>query len=1125
MLIWTDARNLVHRFSFAIALLFPFSVQEIVTAAAYSAHDGFNATSFTPIVPKDFSAALVLGVPRWFRGAEVPKSARQLGLRVTADELLLEADRLRGQWNAESWRTAIQKYSEALANLRAVKARHEETKTLRLIGELHSALNAPKLALPYFHQARAILRRFQPSRPEEGEIVNDLANAHLLLGENQKAMEYCRAGLKLSRSINYSRGEAQALELMGQVQYASGNLAQSLKLYEQALPIWRNLNDPTGQAQTLLDSGYTYSDLSESDNALKFYNEALPLWRATGNPRGEALTLTAMGHLYSKLGQKQQALNLYLQSIELLQPIEDQIALAFNHDGLGYVHSELGEQTEALEQYEQTLSIFRKVEYHYGEVGALGKIGGIYLLQGDYPKALEYLRLSLALGQTMGDPRMQSIPVALIGRVHEQLSNRRAALESYKRALTLNRMGKDRREEAYTLSSIGRVHETAGEIPQALDYYKRALSLNSATGDRFGESMTLHNIARVEHQLGKVDSARRHSEQSISIVETLRTQVASQELRSSYVASVHKYYELTVDIMMTLHKQDPGKGYDEIALETCERARARSLLETLAEAHADIRQGVNPPLLERERELQQQLNSKAKRQLQLLSDGHEEEEAEALGQEIRKLTSEHQTVEGQIRATSPRYAALTQPQPLTTKEIQQQVLDGKSLLLEYALGNERSYLWAVTRTEVLSYELPGRSEIETAARSVYDLLIANQPLPGETFEQRRVRVAKANERLPSQVAHLSRLLLAPVAPKLGTQRLLIIPDGALQYIPFQILTKPAGGSENSTDSEINAKAAEPRPLLADHEIVNEPSASALALLLTDKATRKPPSSSVAVLADPVFDIDDPRLRASASSTATVAPSPSRETELQRAFRDVVPSANGGRIPRLWASGDEADAIISAAPWGSGFKATGFEASRTTVMRSDLSEYAVVHFATHGFLNDEHPELSGVVLSLYDQNGQPQDGFLRLHDIYNMKLPVELVVLSACNTGLGKDVRGEGLIGLTRGFMYAGASSVVASLWKVDDEATAELMRYFYGFMLKDGLPPAAALRQAQLKMSQQKRWQSPYYWSGFIIHGQYTQNARPVNFNARWVALVGSLAAVLGTAAFFALRRRRRSVL
>jgi CHAT domain-containing protein len=158
------------------------------------------------------------------------------------------------------------------------------------------------------------------------------------------------------------------------------------------------------------------------------------------------------------------------------------------------------------------------------------------------------------------------------------------------------------------------------------------------------------------------------------------------------------------------------------------------------------------------------------------------------------------------------------------------------------------------------------------------------------------------------------------------------------------------------------------------------------------------------------------------------------------------------------------------------------------MSPEVGQYRIVHFATHGLLNNEHPELSGVVLSLVDQAGNPQDGFLRLHDIYNMKLPADLVVLSACNTGLGKDVRGEGLIGLTRGFMYAGASGVMSSLWKVDDEATAELMKIFYSAMLNDGLAPAAALRQAQLTLRKQKRWHSPYYWASFVLQGEYRES-------------------------------------
>jgi CHAT domain-containing protein len=402
------------------------------------------------------------------------------------------------------------------------------------------------------------------------------------------------------------------------------------------------------------------------------------------------------------------------------------------------------------------------------------------------------------------------------------------------------------------------------------------------------------------------------------------------------------------------------------------------------------------------------------------------------------------------------------------------------------------------------------------------LLTASQPKPGITLDQQQERVRLAEAQLPAATASFSKLLLGAVADKLGTKRLLIVADGPLQYIPFQALQLPV--NTDLSNSGPGVDAAEPKRLVRDHEIINEPSASILAMVLTESANRRSPSHNVAVLADPVFESDDPRIASGARSGSDSTTALGKETEFHQALRDVNLSGNG-HIPRLLASRAEANAIMAVTPWRSGFEATDFEASRATVTKTDLSDYRIVHFATHGLLNNEHPELSGIVLSLFDENGKPQDGFLRLNDIYNLKLPADLVVLSACNTGLGKDVKGEGLVGLTRGFMYAGASSVVASLWKVDDEATAELMRYFYSYMLKDGLSPAAALRKAQVTMSQQKRWQSPYYWSGFIIQGQYIQSERARGWSLTSLILLGLVPAVLLGAAFFALKRRRRTIL
>jgi CHAT domain-containing protein len=277
-------------------------------------------------------------------------------------------------------------------------------------------------------------------------------------------------------------------------------------------------------------------------------------------------------------------------------------------------------------------------------------------------------------------------------------------------------------------------------------------------------------------------------------------------------------------------------------------------------------------------------------------------------------------------------------------------------------------------------------------------------------------------------------------------------------------------------------------LITQHEVVSVPSASVLAGLRRETTGRKVADKTVAVLADPVFDKSDDRVAQSsrpARDPIAKVGDLHHESDARRAVREVDLSSGGGDIPRLPFSREEAEAIVAAAPAGKGMKAIGFRASRVTAIGAELAQYRIVHFATHALLNNEHPELSGIVLSLVDEQGRPQDGFLRLHEIYNLNLPVELVVLSACQSGLGKDVKGEGLVGLVRGFMYAGASRVVASRWKVNDWATAELMKQFYTRMLKDGMRPAAALRAAQVAMWKQKRWQAPYYWAGFVLHGEW----------------------------------------
>jgi CHAT domain-containing protein len=369
--------------------------------------------------------------------------------------------------------------------------------------------------------------------------------------------------------------------------------------------------------------------------------------------------------------------------------------------------------------------------------------------------------------------------------------------------------------------------------------------------------------------------------------------------------------------------------------------------------------------------------------------------------------------------------------------------------------------------------LPARSVIEKAALHAYELLVMRQSLnagkPAE-YEQRLQRIKKAEEQYWIEAVSLSRMLFSTVAEHLDKTRLVIVSDGALQYLPFTALPL--------LDQKTSAKQT---ALLIDkYEIVNLPSASTLADLRKGSAGRQPAPKLVAVVASPVFSFDDSRLTIAGGNKDQAG---DLTADLLRAWR-----SSGGEksIPPLPFSEKEGREIIKLAPPQSSLLAMGFDASRSLLESQRLGQYRFIHFATHGLLNSDHPELSGLILSLYSPKGERVDGFLRMHEIYNLKLQADLIVLSACQTGIGKEIKGEGLIGLTRGFMYAGASRVVASLWKVDDAATAALMQHYYRYLLQEKMSPAAALRQAQLKTMQQNlRWRSPFYWAAFVLQGEY----------------------------------------
>jgi tetratricopeptide (TPR) repeat protein len=983
---------------------------------------------------------------------------------------------------------ALEKYNEALPIRRAVGDRKGEATTLNNIGLLHWSLGEMQKALEKYNEALPI-RRAVGDRSGEGTTLNNIGVVYDSMGELQKALEKYNEALPIRRAVGDRRGEADTFNNIGIVYDSLGEMQKALENYNEALSIFRAVGERRGEATTLSNISLVYDLLGERQKALEKYNEALPILQAEGDRSGQASILHNIGAVYRALGEMQKALEKYNEALLLRRAVGDRSGEAITLNNIGLVYDSLGETQKALEKYNEALPIRRAVGDRSGEATTLNNIGLVYLSLGEPQKALEKLNEALLVKHAVGDRRGEANTLTNIGEVYRSLGETQKALEKHNEALLLMRAAGFRSGEAATLYNIGVAYDSLGETQKALEKHNEALLLSRAVDDRNREANVLLRIARLEQKRGNLNQARQTIENAIRIIESLRTNIPGQELRATYFASRHEFFESYIDVLMQMHEQNPAAAFDAIALGVSERARARSLLDLLREASADIRQGVDSSLLERELSLQQQLNARAAAQVSLLNRKHTPAQADAASNEIAAITAEYDELQVQIRARSPRYAALTQPQPLNLTEIQQQVLDPDTLLLEYSLGDNASYLFVVSQASITSHRLPKRAEIEAAARRVRGLLTAPQPQPGDTEAKYQARIKEAREGYWSQAAELSRMLLGHVAFQLGRKRLAIVADGALRYIPFAALPAPSPGNDEGRNS-----VAEQQPLFVEHEIVNLPSASTLATLRRETAGRKPAAKSLAVLADPVFSDDDTRVRRDVGKAEVKEKTSSADSDktdivslqMTRSGRETgVIGAEAG-FGRLLSTRREAAAISALVPERERMQALDFQASRTTALRPELGEYRIVHFATHGMLNNIHPDLSGIVLSLVDKEGQQQDGFLRLQDIYNLKLSAELVVLSACQTGLGKEIKGEGLIGLTRGFMYAGAPRVVASLWKVDDRATSELMKRFYQGMLgPEALRPAGALRQAQLSIWKQKQWREPYYWAAFVLQGEW----------------------------------------
>jgi CHAT domain-containing protein/tetratricopeptide (TPR) repeat protein len=1008
--------------------------------------------------------------------------------RLAAHTLWREGMRAFVVGSPESLRTSLAPYEQALAILAEIEDREGEAETLATLSAAHYVLSDAKRGTVAATRALEIWTGLERER-EIGVAMSDLGLLAYLAYDRTAARTYYDQALVKHRSTGDGLAEARTLTRIGWLHYGAAELPAVIENSQRARELFRAASDPVGESIAFNDLGRAYLDLGDVAQSLDAYQRALALRPPDRYPRGAANVLVRTGLVYLAVSEWQRALDDLQRALALARRARDtrtEISALVN---LGSAYITLGDAREGSRYLEPALTHARGISFRGAEAYALLWLGLGASLEGDQVRGRDYLQQAVDIQASIKDVRGQASALRQLaalqlamGGPHEALGSITKSIEVSPPANGLIFSG------ALTLANA---YAALGDADKAQAQYEEALRRFREIRARNMEALTLTRYGRSEGARGRYAEARGLLHQALVIHESLRGLIVDPDLRMSYGTLSIGPYEEYIDVLMAMERQTPGEGLAADAFHVHERARARGLLELLGTAGVDIHEGVDSTLVERERTLRWSLNRKAAIQTSLLTGAGDKRRLAGLEREIADLSRSWRETRTLIQRQSPAYASLTEPEPLTAVEVSK-LLDPHTVLLSFAPGARNSWLFAVTESGVESFDLGARAVIDDAARAVHRLLTARQPRRHESSAEREARLRREDAELSDRSRALSALVLGPIADRLADswrgRRLAIVASGALEYVPFAMLPLPT-----------RAPQARSRALIAAHEIVTLPSASTLALLRRESVDRPVASKLIAVIADPVFGADDPRVKRASAGDRVVAPAgavargaaneaaPDTRSIETRALESLSPDGTRAALARLPFSRAEALAVASQVPRPVLLQATDFDATLGLATSGRLNDYRIVHFATHGVINTTRPELSGLALSLVDEEGRTRDGFLRLNTIYNLRLSADLVVLSACQTALGKEVAGEGLVGLTRGFMYAGARRVIASLWQVSDVATAELMKKFYAGLLQRRLSASSALRHAQLEMSRDPRWSAPYYWAGFVLQGDWRQ--------------------------------------
>ena len=896
----------------------------------------------------------------------------------------------------------------------------------------------------------------------QSRLYSDLSVLAMENGQTDKSREFFEKALSLAAGSNDLSAQATAFFSAGEFYYFRNDTKNSFDSYKKSIDFWRAAQNSQGEAKTLLSLGYLYLKQSDYDLGLETFNSALLKYREAKDARGEALTLKAVGLASNIMDEKQKALENLHRAEKLFPEDVDFAEKASLYNSIGHVYEDYEEWQISLNYREKAFDLYKKENHLSGQLATLPSLGKLSYSTGDNSSAVKYFEEGEALAKQLKNDFFLAHIKNYTGDFYFLTGDYQKAKINYEESLRLFKPDVQQKFISRTLNNLGQIFIKQNQPDAARKNFIDSLALSRKVRDKFGEADTLYQLARLDLLEGKNTDALDQIKNSIDLTESLYTDVLNSKLKKTYFSSVYDRYNLYIGILTKMHRRFPAQGFDLQALQASEKARSRSMLETLRLTEADFTKDAAPEVVKREKEIRSLLNAKADSLTDLLSKNSDPAEVQRISNDINELENELEKIKADLKQNSPVYSAIQNPSPFDIGEFQNQILDDNTILLEFSFGRDESYLWVIEKNNFSVFVLPPREKLETAIQKLRELLDSREMLENETVADYQARIDEAEKLYWQEARVLSSDLLGQISDRLGSKRLIIVPDGKLHYFPVPALPFP--------NSETN------EPILMTNEVISEPSASTLLILAKNEKQFPAAEKNLLIFADPVFSGDDSRLTSGNKSEEI-----ENSAELNH-FR-FAESLNS--LPRLPASKDESETITTIIGASKSDVFSGFSANRENLLDLDISKYKIIHFATHGLINENRPELSGIVLSRFDETGQKIDEFVRLHDIYGLNLSANLVVLSACSTGIGKEVRGEGLQSLNNAFLQVGAKTVMSSLWKVDDYATLELMKNFYSSMADENLPPSQALREAKIKMRQNPRFNSPFYWAAFTIQGDF----------------------------------------